>query len=312
MLTHTSVAVLGTLVGWAIAAGDWRPLLLGVGLALVILFICFIRAGLRSSRRSSPVDTLGWCLARSCILTALRAAMRTVLSTREFRLSEGPTRLLPLEIGALLKEVEPMAARLRTHAALADLPGVSNRLMVELAVFTAAAYRVLLDAGWSTEDARRAISDAGWILYARMLRLSSLPFRLTTRDPAQRLRCTIQALLRFPFDAPGPPGYEVTVTADTAGIRTHFSHCPPQTFVRALVSKDDRGDLEAFRQSWCRYDWPGADLIAGHRKRGHYSRAHTLSHGDAVCDMCWRGQVFAGTPADECSDPDVSSQGGAE
>ena len=50
-----------------------------------------------------------------------------------------------------------------------------------------------------------------------------------------------------------------------------------------------RGPHEAFYQSWCLYDWPAADLLAGARVHDgtHYRRPHTLSRGDAVCDMCW-------------------------
>ena len=59
--------------------------------------------------------------------------------------------------------------------------------------------------------------------------------------------------------------------------------------VRAEASENDdnSGDMQAFRESWCRYDWPGADIIAGDGARGHYRRRQTLSHGDAVCDMRW-------------------------
>ena len=77
-------------------------------------------------------------------------------------------------------------------------------------------------------------------------------------------------------------------------IHTHWTHCPPQAFVRELVQAvGDRGEVEAFRRSWCEYDWPGADLIAADGRSGHYERTHTLSEGDSVCDMCWRGRASA-------------------
>lgn len=294
LLVSLSTAALGVLVGWAVGTGDWRPVLLGVVLALGMFSARALWTGLMSCRRTSSADTIGWRLTRTCILAGLRPAMRTVLSTREIRRTDGSERLLPHEIDALGARIEPTAVRLRAHAALTDLPSIGNRLMVELAIFTVAAYRVLLDSGWTAEAARSAVADAGWLLYSRMLALSSLPFRMTTRDPVKRLRRTIRTLLWFPFDAPGAPGYEVHVSEDASGISTHFTHCPPQTFVRTLISDDDRGDLEAFRQSWCRYDWPGADLIAGDGRRGHYSRPHTLSHGDTLCDMCWRGEAIPG------------------
>jgi hypothetical protein len=101
---------------------------------------------------------------------------------------------------------------------------------------------------------------------------------------------TLGALMRFPFSSPGRPGYEARVWSDGDGYHTHFTHCPPQSFVRRLVDEQgDHGELDAFYRSWCLYDWPGADLIAADGQRGHYARPHTLSRGDSVCDMCWSG-----------------------
>jgi len=138
------------------------------------------------------------------------------------------------------------------------------------------------------KTAHRVVADLGWDVYRRMLRLSSLPARLVTRDPGRRLRWTIRALLVFPFHAPGAPGYAVETWRDGDDILTHFTCCPPQSFVRRVAeTEDDPDTLEAFRQSWCTYDWPGADLIAGDGKRSHYRRRRTLSHGDTMCDMCW-------------------------
>ncbi|WP_071675916.1 hypothetical protein [Nioella nitratireducens] len=51
---------------------------------------------------------------------------------------------------------------------------------------------------------------------------------------------------------------------DGDDILTHFTNCPPLSFVRQVAETDDNPDtLETFRQSWCNYDWPDADLIAG-------------------------------------------------
>jgi hypothetical protein len=187
-----------------------------------------------------------------------------------------------------MSKVAAMADDLRPVANLDTLPNAGNRLMVEMAIFTNAAYRVLLEDGVSADSARALVADVGWDYYARLLRLTSLPFRLTSRDPGLRLQRTIRLLLWFPFSAPGAPGYAVEVCTDGPDILTYFTHCPPQTFVRTLTAtKGDRGDLEAFRQSWCEYDWPGADLIADDGKRGHYVRNQTLSAGDPRCDMCW-------------------------
>ena len=216
-----------------------------------------------------------------------------MLETRTLEQVDGATlRWLSDEIDLFLESLEPQARRLRLLADLGQLPSVGNRLMVELAIYTAAAYRALLEAGLSRASARSAVADIGWDVYALLLRLNSLPLRLITRDPGRRLRGTISLLLRFPFNAPGAPGYTVEARREGDDMITHFTHCPPQTFVRKLVAETgDRGDLEAFYESWCQYDWPGADIIANDGHRGHYERRQTLSRGDPVCDMCWKAQA---------------------
>ncbi|WP_448325919.1 hypothetical protein [Sulfitobacter sp. M13] len=200
-----------------------------------------------------------------------------------------------------MRDLAAEAASQRKIANQVELPRFGNRLMVELAVFTSAAYRVLLDAGVAPPTARQLVADTGWVVYARMIALSSLPFRLVTRDPARRLQWTIKSLLRFPFSAPGAPGYGVETYLDGDDIITNFTHCPPQSFVRALVAaRGDRGDLEAFFASWCQYDWPGADIIAGDGERGHHARTQTLSRGDPRCDMCWKAKANANLGVSTC------------
>jgi hypothetical protein len=241
--------------------------------------------------RSYAHDLL-WTVIRRMILTTLRRSANRVLLTREIPEGDHPARRwLPPDVHQFISQVAIMADDMRPVAELDVLPRVGSRLMVEMAIFTSAAYRAFLDDGVPDDSARTLVADIGWDYYARMLRLTSLPFRLTSRDPGLRLQRTIRLLLWFPFSAPGAPGYAVDVRSDGSDILTYFTHCPPQTFVRTLIAtRGDRGDLEAFRQSWCKYDWPGADLIADDGKRGHYVRNQTLSAGDPRCDMCWAGR----------------------
>lgn len=230
-----------------------------------------------------------WIVVRRMILTTLRRSANWVLLTRQItEKGQEPRRWMRRDVERFMSKVMGEAEEMRSVANLDALAKAGNRLMVEMAIFTSAAYRVLLDYGIPADNARMLVADVGWDYYARLLRLTSLPFRLTSRDPGSRLRRTIRLLLWFPFSAPGAPGYAVDVRLEGPNILTHFTHCPPQTFVRTLIAtKGDRGDLEAFRQSWCTYDWPGADLIADDGKRGHYVRNQTLSAGDPRCDMCW-------------------------
>jgi hypothetical protein len=237
-------------------------------------------------------DMLTWRLVRRILSWIFAGAARHILTNRALTDTDERTmRWLRPEIDRFLAALETEAAALRPGARLETLPSFGNRLMVELAVYTAASDRVLRRSGVAPASARQAIADLGWDVYRRMLSLTSFSIRLTTRDPGRRLQRTIRLLLRFPFNAPGAPGYAVDTWTEGNDIFTYFTHCPPQTFVRRL--SEEAGDpdvLEAFRTSWCLYDWPGADDIARDGKRGHYRRRQTLSHGDPVCDMCWLGR----------------------
>lgn len=199
-------------------------------------------------------------------------------------------RWLKADVDEFLLDVWKRASELCQIARFDELPTLGNRVMVLLAVHTVAAYQILLERGTPPQYAMQLVSDVGWDVYARLLGMTALPFRLTTTDPHKKIERTIRALTIFPFNAPGPPGYHLKIWSEDEKLFTHWFHCPPQTFVRRLVKEQgDRGELEAFYQSWCLYDWPGADLIAGDGKRGHYDRQRTLSKGDPLCDMCWHG-----------------------
>ncbi len=198
--------------------------------------------------------------------------------------------------GAVWKRVD----ELMPGADLAALPTLGSRHNVFLGVVTIAAYQTLLERGLSRAYATDLTADFGWKIYALGLKIVSFPFRITTRDTSKRIGRTIKILMFFPFSAPGRPGYEVKVWREEGQLLTHWTWCPPQAYVRSLIERDgDRGELDAFYRSWCQYDWPGADLIAGDGGHGHYTRARTMSRGDAVCDMCWKYKAGGEKPKAE-------------
>lgn len=174
-------------------------------------------------------------------------------------------------------------------AELDRLPTLGSRHNVVLAAVTTAAYQILIEDGITRARARAQVAALGWRIYARLLQAVARPIRWWVRDPTRRLERTLRALMVFPFSASGAPGYAVEVWTEGGDIFTYWTHCPPQSLVRRLIAvQGDRGELDAFHASWCRYDWPAADLLVGDRRGGHYRRRHTLSRGDSVCDMCWR------------------------
>ncbi len=184
--------------------------------------------------------------------------------------------------GATLAE----AARLRPEARIAELSSVGNRLNVSLAVLTVALYRALLDFGVARSHAADLVADIGWYVYELGARPVVLATRLTSSDPHRRMVVALRLLLRFPFSAPGRPGYEVEVVEQADRLLTTWTWCPPLAFVRRLAEVEtDRGELEAFRRSWCSYDWAFNDRLVG--GRGAYLRPHTMSEGADRCDMKW-------------------------
>lgn len=230
----------------------------------------------------------------------VRRAARQILQGRLLDL-EIPDRgrWLRGDVDDLLAATWRRVDELLPEARLHELPTHGNRLNVSMAVATTAAYQALLDRGVPREYAATLVADVGWKVYAWMLGLAALPARVVFRSPRRRLQATLELLMHFPFSAPGKPGYEVKSWSEGDRFHTHWTHCPPQAFVREWVSRnEDRGELEAFFRSWCLYDWAAADLLVGDGRQGHYDRPLTMSRGDAVCDMCWHARPRGdGTPA---------------
>ncbi len=230
----------------------------------------------------------------------LRIAYRPVIRRAARQILEGRLlapdrpeggRWLRRDVSAYVASVWDRVEELLPKARLDELPTYGNRHNVFLAVVTTAAYQVLLDRGVDRGYAATLTGDVGWKIYSWMLAVSALPFRLTTRDPQKRIERILRALMVFPFTSPGAPGYEVQAWSEGDRFFTHWTHCPPQAFVRRLVEEGGYadGELEAFYLSWCLYDWAAADMLAGDGTNGHYARPQTMSRGDPVCDMCWWG-----------------------
>jgi len=201
-------------------------------------------------------------------------------------------RWLRSDVDRLLVETWRRVDELLPTACLAEIPSYGSRINVYLSVVTTAAYQALIASGVPRDYAMTLVADVGWKIYASMLAASAIPVRIVTRSRRRRLEWTLRLLMHFPFASPGKPGYEVKAWSDGSGLHTHWTHCPPQTFVRHLVEAgEDRGELDAFYRSWCLYDWAGADLLVADGEHGHYERSHTMSRGDTVCDMCWRANA---------------------
>lgn len=240
--------------------------------------------------RRAGVALIPRVLARLYRPVVRRAARATLEGRRVDPTREDAGRFLRSDVDALLDRTWLRVTDLLREEDLQRIPTWGNRHNVFLGALTVAAYQGLLDLGVERRYAMELFADVGWKVYERLLRPPLFLARLRTRDPQRRMDIVLEALMRFPFSAPGRPGYEVRAWSEPGCFLTHWSYCAPLGFVKRCVERHgDRGEVEAFYRSWCLYDWAAADLLAGAQAgaHGHYQRPHTLSRGDAVCDMRW-------------------------
>ena len=241
---------------------------------------------------SSPVTRLFVRIWKMVYRPIFGKAARQILRGRPLKPGANQKgRWLESDVHAFLSKTWKEADLLMPMAQFDDLPTVGARHNVFLAVLTTAAYRVMADEVKDTGYAQSLVADIGWKIYRWILIIYSIPFKIRYKDPGKRMEKILRTLMVFPFHASGKPGYEADVWTEGDKTYTYWTHCPPQSFVRRVnEERGDHGELDAFYHSWCQYDWAGADLIAGDGKHGHYTREHTLSRGDSVCDMCWHGK----------------------
>jgi len=219
-----------------------------------------------------------------------RAASRILVGRLIERGRPERGRFLSHDVDRILARAWTNLDEMIPEADLESLPTLGNRHNVLLAALTVAAYRSFLEEGVDGEYAIELFADVGWKLYEKFIVLPRLIAKIATRDRQRRMNLMLRMLMIYPFSTPGRPGYECKVRAEPDALRTCWTHCPPYAFVKRYAEKHaDPGAIEAFRKSWCWYDWAFTYAMAegGHGWRGRYERPLTLSSGDEVCDMRW-------------------------
>jgi hypothetical protein len=238
------------------------------------------------------------CIVRHA---ARRAARQTLAGRLIDRDCPERGRFLPHDVTMLLDRAWTEQNQLVREANLDRLPTRGSRHNVFLALLTISAFHALIERRVERVYAMELVTDVGWKLYVRFLAIPKLAARLLCRDPQARVNLVIRMFMVYPFRASGRPGYECRAWKEHDRFCTFWTHCPPLEAVREFVARHgNRGEVDAFRRSWCSFDWALANAIAdgGFGEAGHYERPHTLSAGDDVCDMCW----YAG-PAPSKSTP---------
>lgn len=154
---------------------------------------------------------------------------------------------------------------------------LGGRMNVMLGVASLAMYKALLDDGIERDYAIELFTGVAWKVYEKFVVVPRLLARLTTRDPQKRMNFMLHAFLRFPFNRPGYQ-WKVKSQGKGEGFQVDFYRCPVRDYFREM------GEEDFLLNSWCTLDFALAQAMV---KGGHYERPHTLSAGDALCDMTW-------------------------
>jgi len=166
---------------------------------------------------------------------------------------------------------------LMPKANLGRFETLGSRMNVMLGVASLAMYKALLSEGVERDYAIELFTGIAWKVYEKFVVVPRLLARLVTRDPQKRMNFMLHAFLRFPFNRPGYQ-WKIKKQGKSNGFLIDFYRCPVQDYFHEM------GEDDFLLNSWCTLDFALAQMMV---KGGHYERPHTLSAGDALCDMTW-------------------------
>lgn len=202
------------------------------------------------------------------------AAMRAILGRNRARGDMARARFTRVEIRALLDDTW---TRFERHAA--EIPyerSAGARLWLLNGALIISAIQSAIDRGVERDYAIELVGDAAWIIYRRFMAIPDALVRLTTRDPAKRLRRDTHLIMDiFPF---GPKSYcKRWIDSDRGGVFL-VTRCPYQELHRKLLSSEDARDY--CQGTACNLDYPLAEMWGG-----RLERTQTLVGGGRYCDF---------------------------
>jgi ubiquinone biosynthesis protein len=143
-----------------------------------------------------------------------------------------------------------------------------------LACLTLSMLQALTAEGIERDYAIELIGDACWKIYAQWAQIPRAVTRLLTRDPAKRMRISVEMFLRYPFNR---PGYRYADVPEPAGRGLDMLRCP----VAEYLAAHEASDLTL--ATWCNLDFPLARMWGG-----ELERHGTLAGGAQRCDFRFR------------------------
>lgn len=167
-----------------------------------------------------------------------------------------------------------------------QLPGESTlgaRQNVVLACLTLSMLEALTADGVERDYAIELIGDTCWKVYEQWGQIPRIITRLISRDPAKRMRISVEMFLRYPFNR---PGYGYTDVPEPQGRALNMLRCP----VAEYLASQNAADL--CLATWCNLDYPLA-----HMWGGQLERHGTLAAGAKRCDFRFRAAATDHTRA---------------
>jgi hypothetical protein len=129
-------------------------------------------------------------------------------------------RFLRADVTVFLGELWRRLPAIMAGEDLSAIDTTGNKNNVLLAGVTVAAYHALLDRGIERRYAMELFANVGWKVYEAMVTVPFILASATITDPQRRMNRVLKWLMRFPFSAPGLPGYEVQAWAEPGGFNT--------------------------------------------------------------------------------------------
>ncbi|MHB1568973.1 MAG: L-2-amino-thiazoline-4-carboxylic acid hydrolase [Solirubrobacteraceae bacterium] len=170
----------------------------------------------------------------------------------------------------------------RQAARLPHEPTLGSRQNVALACLTLSMLQALLAEGIERDYAIELIGDACWKIYAQWGQIPRVVTRLLSRDPATRMRTSVELFLRYPFNR---PGYRYADVPEPNGRGLDMLRCPVADYLAA----NDASDLTV--GTWCNLDYQLARMWGG-----ELERHGTLAGGADRCDFRFRVSERTGNP----------------
>lgn len=191
-------------------------------------------------------------------------------------------RFTPKEIERIIHQADLNINNLMPY--LIDHDNMGNYQNEYVGLIDLAIYRALVELKIDGDYATRLVADMQWQTVANAKGLIPVidPLRkklqkLTTKDPMAYLEKRLKAMMKYPY---GEPGYKIKFHRDKDVFCMDIYSCPVYDFYKQF----GREEMKFFRKTWCTFDYTAAEHVI---ESGKYTREHTLSDGDKVCDMRW-------------------------